>query len=57
MECPRCNEKMVWQSDYSCHEVSDCPCDNGIVSYYSCDGCNVKVELTTDCKGDNYDDE
>lgn len=52
VKCPRCQERMIWHSDFSCDEVYDCPCEEGIVSYHSCHKCNTKIELLTDCKGD-----
>jgi hypothetical protein len=57
MKCPRCDERMVWQSDYMCDEIDEECCGEGVVSYYSCDKCNVEVELKTDCNGQKEEDE
>lgn len=56
IKCPRCDERMKWQSDYNCDEVFHDCCGKGVVSYYECDKCNVKVELTTDCKGEREEE-
>lgn len=51
MNCPRCKEKMRWDNDFDCEDIHDCDCGNGVVSYYKCKSCEVRIELTTDCKG------
>lgn len=41
--CPRCFEKLVWDSDFDLQDFYD---EEGIISFYHCNECKIDVEVT-----------
>ena len=52
--CPICQTLLGWIGDFTCDEVHFCECEEGTVGYWVCmnDDCRAKIQITTDCKGD-----
>lgn len=50
-QCFRCGGPLVWQSDFTCEEVSLCGCEEGIVTFLECKGdCEASYQVTYGCK-------
>lgn len=52
MICPICTKPLRWLSDFMCDEVHGCPCEKGVVGFYSCLDCLAHIEITTNCEGE-----
>jgi hypothetical protein len=52
MVCPRCVHQLLWHNDFVCEEVMVDGCAEGTVSYYSCKGCKLDVQIKTECECD-----
>jgi hypothetical protein len=51
MRCPSCGGEIFWLGNFLCNEVHFCECGEGVISFYECTKCNVKIQITKDCIG------
>lgn len=50
MICEKCGStQIIWQSDFTCEDVYQCECDEGLVSFWICADCDQGYKMITDC--------
>jgi hypothetical protein len=52
MMCLYCDNELIWQSDFTCDDVYQCACEEGLVTFWACSSCGADYQITLDCKGD-----
>ena len=45
IKCHKCGKPMLWHNDFDLEEW-ECESVEGIVSFYSCDYCDIHYEIT-----------
>lgn len=49
MNCYCCGHTLRWENDFTCQDVYFCECEQGIISFYSCDNCDAHYQIEKGC--------